>query len=313
MKKITTLLQLLLTLTVIQTVGYGQVNTVIDTRLGIGRTPSAKLDINSASGEDALRVRVNGGTILRVLANKGTTIGSNPGNAPANGLYVSGNTGLGTTTATEKLQINGALRLAGDASSEAPSAGTVRWNPNNSDFEGYDGTNWKSLTGTPSTNQTTYQIGDRAQGGIVFWVTPDGMHGKVIHLHLMQNSAGALISNWSNIVDMISGARSITQGELNTLDIINQQGHINSPAKQCFDLNADGYNDWYLPAADEIALSRPNISVINDELVSWGGSPFFTTWTSTEQNQNAAIWYDGTNGNSISKSTLKNFRAIRSF
>ncbi len=58
--------------------------------VGIGTTlPTDKLHINSAVGEDPLRVQVNSTTKLRVWANGGTAIGT-LATPPVNGLLVQG-------------------------------------------------------------------------------------------------------------------------------------------------------------------------------------------------------------------------------
>jgi hypothetical protein len=53
-------------------------------------TPAAKVHINSASGEDALRVQVDGATKLRVHANGSVSVGTSS-EGPANGLESLGN------------------------------------------------------------------------------------------------------------------------------------------------------------------------------------------------------------------------------
>ena len=45
----------------------------------------------------------------------------------------------------EKIEIEGAIVLA-DSDNEMPKKGTIRFNPSLHDFEGWDGTQWKSLT-----------------------------------------------------------------------------------------------------------------------------------------------------------------------
>lgn len=55
-----------------------------------------------------------------------------------------GNVGVGVDNAVEKLEINGGIKIS---NSTQTNAGTIRWT--GSDFEGYNGSTWVSLT-TPS-------------------------------------------------------------------------------------------------------------------------------------------------------------------
>lgn len=58
-----------------------------------------------------------------------------------NHVSTDGNVGIGTATPTEQLDINGAVRIG---STTTDNAGTIRFE--GGEFEGYDGTEWKSLT-----------------------------------------------------------------------------------------------------------------------------------------------------------------------
>ena len=53
-----------------------------------------------------------------------------------------GNVGIGTSSPTQKLDVAGKIKVGDSAAT--PTAGTIRWT--GSDFEGYDGTQWVSLT-----------------------------------------------------------------------------------------------------------------------------------------------------------------------
>jgi hypothetical protein len=82
--------------------------------VGVGAfSPAAKLQVDGDSDETALRVRVNASTKFTVNSNGGATIGTFQTASPANGLYVSGNTGLGTTQANVRLDVNGSIEYTG--------------------------------------------------------------------------------------------------------------------------------------------------------------------------------------------------------
>ena len=52
--------------------------------------------------------------------------------------------GIGTETPTQKLDVNGGLRIG---NTNTANTGAIRWNETKSDFEGYNGAAWVSLTG----------------------------------------------------------------------------------------------------------------------------------------------------------------------
>jgi hypothetical protein len=92
---------------------------------------------------------------------------------PANKLTVeghaniNGNLGINTNLPMQRLDVNGKIKLGND---DNPSvAGTIRWNEVTSDFEGFNGTEWLSLTasnnddGWPGNNEGTGQISDFMQ------------------------------------------------------------------------------------------------------------------------------------------------------
>jgi hypothetical protein len=72
---------------------------------GIGTTaPSSKLHINSVTGQVPFKVQINAATKFFVNSNGGVSIGSST-NPPANGLYVSGNVGIGVAVPEATLHV----------------------------------------------------------------------------------------------------------------------------------------------------------------------------------------------------------------
>lgn len=57
--------------------------------------------------------------------------------------------GVNTSMPGQSLQVNGKIQLGDDL--VAPVAGTIRWNNSSNDFEGFDGTQWLSLTKKDAT------------------------------------------------------------------------------------------------------------------------------------------------------------------
>ncbi len=123
-------------------------------------------------------------------------------------------------------------------------------------------------------------MGDYAQGGVVFWVNPSGEHGKVVSIY---DVAGVV---WSNVGSPTIGtsAQSDINGAGNTVAIMMQSGHIRSAAQHCADLAYGDYDDWYLPAKDELDEVYQNKAAINTTAVANGGEDFtdFGYWSSTE-------------------------------
>jgi hypothetical protein len=86
-------------------------------------------------------------------------------------LDSTGNLGLGILIPEEKLDVAGAIKI-NTTTNPSPEAGTIRWNPETEDFEGYTGSEWVSLTeqnkwgATYATaNQTTNSSNGSPSGG----------------------------------------------------------------------------------------------------------------------------------------------------
>ncbi|MDX1476399.1 MAG: hypothetical protein R3301_01795, partial [Saprospiraceae bacterium] len=92
------------------------------------------------------------------------------------------NVGIRTATPAQSLDVNGKIRLGDDAT--PPVAGTMRWNSETQDFEGFDGTRWRSLTrsaggwGTQTTTESAAMSG--MHNNALGWsVAVDGDHAVI--------------------------------------------------------------------------------------------------------------------------------------
>lgn len=124
------------------------------------------------------------------------------------------------------------------------------------------------------------EVGDNYQGGTVFYILQNGDYTYE------EGKLKGLIAHPNNITDQpifsnIQNAYAATDypighGLLNTNKIINQEGHINSIAKYCKDLNTSGYTDWYLPSDFELGkmLLNKNYLPNMDNLVYWSSTEY---------------------------------------
>jgi hypothetical protein len=142
------------------------------------------------------------------------------------------------------------------------------------------------FTGIAATITVTRSIGESYGGGIVFYVTPDGLHG--------------LIAAPSDEVSILSWADAITACSNKTIDVY--------------------YSDWYLPFIDELNLMYTNIGFgpsLSSPNYNKGGFALSRYWSSTEDggNSDKALYQEFSNGlqNDSRKTNTSYVRAIRSF
>ncbi|MEQ9376901.1 MAG: hypothetical protein RIG68_17055 [Imperialibacter sp.] len=103
-------------------------------------------------------------------------------------------------------------------------------------------------------------------------------------------------------------------GALNTPEIVNDCNEENSAAKICYDLELEGYDDWYLPAREELELMKANL-----HLNGLGDFINERYWTSNELNSGVnpplvrVINFSDAAGGATWKTQLCAVRAIRYF
>jgi len=122
------------------------------------------------------------------------------------------------------------------------------------------------------------------------------INGQDIFVHPTDNSVSI---HWYNGEFIITEATSTTDGEANTAKIISAQGKGDYAACLCDELEAFGYDDWYLPSKEELDALYQNKEKL-------GGFSPDDYWSSTEEDNDDA-WYQSFETGIMMESDEKNF------
>jgi len=139
-----------------------------------------------------------------------------------------------------------------------------------------------TIIATENTPQR--EVGDLAEGGIVFYVDETGQHGLVA---AMQDIEG--IYEWGCHGTSISGTdgTAIGTGYQNTLDIVSGCSETPIAASVALAYESEGYSDWYLPSKDELIEMYNTIGNGSPE-GDIGGFGHNRYWSSSEDYNNTA-------------------------
>lgn len=149
------------------------------------------------------------------------------------------------------------------------------------------------------------EIGETFAGGIVFYL--DGKGGGLVAAPTDQGGE----AEWGGDgTEIGGGSTAVGTGAANAARIVNELGSGAYAAKICRDLVLDGYDDWFLPSKDELALMFRNL-----KKEGLGGFASDTYWSSSELNSGYA--WDQYFGNGAQyhypKGDYKRVRAVRAF
>jgi len=134
-----------------------------------------------------------------------------------------GNVGIGTSAPAEKLDVMGGIKIS---NTDNTNAGTIRWT--GSDFEGYDGTNWVSLTGGGSSSGNYVQLGpastqDDTSDNISVDINKTGSSGNLFRLSV-SGSSRMLVDRDGNLT--ISGYLDLSNNQIRNLSTPTTSGTV---------------------------------------------------------------------------------------
>jgi carbonic anhydrase/acetyltransferase-like protein (isoleucine patch superfamily) len=191
------------------------------------------------------------------------------------------NTTASSSTTTGALTVAGGVGIAGALNAGGTlTAGTVTYpNTHGTANQVLSTTGSGTLAWTTLATSSTHYIGEAYGGGIVFYVTTDGLHGLIAETQDQGNS-----TTWYDAQDRISTSS------------------FHSAAGKLF-------TDWRLPTRNELNLLYSKKAIV-------GGFTDYVYWSSTEVSGTIA-WLvnfnDGTEVNWFGKGAGYNVRAIRAF
>lgn len=159
----------------------------------------------------------------------------------------------------------------------------------------------KLVRGESVTPLGTIKIGavtlTKALGGVVFYVTDDGLHGLVVHPECVVPAE----TIWGPSIPMdpyyANTEDGIYKGASNTEKLVAQWKKVvedgtydgtKSPAVVCDELEAGGYNDWFLPSKAELfELFDVKADLAEKALFA---IPANNYWSSVEFTEEAPSW-----------------------
>jgi len=176
---------------------------------------------------------------------------------------------------------------------------------------------------------TIYEVGDFAEGGIVFYIDESGEHGLVAALEDITEGAsdpygwGFNGFEWGCYQQAVNGADGtvIGTGSQNTLDIVAQNcqtvyGGITA-AQATLNYTSEGFTDWFLPSKEELQEMYNTIANGSSQgnIGGFDTSNWSVYWSSSEYNFSYAwdVNFNNGNTNNTDKGNSLRVRAVRAF
>ena len=148
-------------------------------------------------------------------------------------------------------------------------------------------------------------VGNTAEGGVIVDVNPEEKKGLVLYPQII---ASEIVFGCNG--SWVTTDRFSYTGSENTSTLLNTCDSLAVAAYVCDTLNANGFSDWFLPAADDLEFV---MNVIKNEGLMLGevGSKF---WSSSVEYNQVYFWtISGTYYQSQEKDSTANVVALRMF
>ncbi len=162
-----------------------------------------------------------------------------------------------------------------------------------------------TIPGDDATFKAEYVIGEQLNGGYIFYIDETGEHGLVCAV-----SDQSQVALWGNCTPPGAAGREIGTGNKNTSDIVNGCPSVETAASLCYNLEMNGYSDWFLPSINELFLMYKNLHE-----KGWGDFKDSFYWSSTQDKYGAWVvsFYYGNKSNQNRNENAIKTRAIRAF
>ena len=162
-----------------------------------------------------------------------------------------------------------------------------------------------TTNGEDVTFKSEYVIGEYLNGGYIFYIDETGEHGLVC-----APSDQSLNVLWGNSAPAGATGRAIGTGYQNTTDIVLGCPEEGIAARLCYDLETNGYSDWFLPSIDELFHMYTNLYT-----KGLGGFEDSFYWSSTQDKYGAWVvsFHYGSKSNQPRDKKSIRTRAVRAF
>ena len=157
---------------------------------------------------------------------------------------------------------------------------------------------------TVGFNKKKARYGDFAHGGVVIYVTPDGLSGLVVAIEDVEgtypwtptgDSTADCGADFNEGLPVESGI--LYPGQKNTTAILNYYAANDNPyaakAAANYSVTIDGitYDDWFLPSVREGAIMVASVGVINEVSAANGGSEMSEdNWASLQDQTSPGLY-----------------------